>query len=335
MMSDIPIPNPPSAPRVAVGLPVRNGENYLGQAIDSILAQTFTDFCLIISDNASDDRTEEICRAYAAKDPRVIYYRQKENIGAAPNFNFVFEVSRSPYFRWAAHDDLIGPDFLRVCAEVLDRDPSLAVAHPRAAQIDAEGNVCGTFDGNSLAGGLSASQRLRWMLWVPEFTEMFGLLRSEVLRRTRLLGGFGGSDRNLLAEILLQGDKGCAPGYHFFRRDHPETLSRSLAPGRHSASAERFWYDPHSRLPVALLWPERLRRYLLAILGAPIPFTQKLACLGVLVERGLRRGVHRLSGRRLWNGRPMIGGPRPAPAEVPPRAGLTGPPPAGRAIVAP
>lgn len=319
-MSQIPTPNPSPPPKVAVGLPVRNGENYLEQAIDSILSQSFTDFCLIISDNASDDRTEEICRAYAARDPRVVYYRQKENIGAAPNFNFVFEVCRSPYFRWAAHDDLIGPDFLRVCVDVLDRDPTLAVAHPRTAQIDAEGKVCGTFDDTSLAGGLSPSQRLRWMLWVPEFTEMFGVLRSDKLRHTRLLGGFGGADRNLLAEILLQGDKGCAPGYEFFRRDHPESLSRTLAPGRHSAAAERNWYDPRSRLPLFLLWPERLRRYLVAIWGAPIALAQKLACVWVLAERGLRRGIYRLTGRKVCAGSPSIGGPRPLPAEVPRRA---------------
>lgn len=311
------IPNSVPSPKVAIGLPVRNGEKYLGLAIDSILWQTFSDFCLIISDNASDDQTEDICRAYAARDRRVIYYRQKENIGAASNFNFVFEMSRSPYFRWAAHDDVIGPDFLRVCAGVLDRDPSLAMAHPRAVHIDWDGQVLGTFDGDSLASGLPPSQRLRWILWVSEFTEIFGLIRSDVLRRTHLLGGFGGADRNLLAEILLRGDKGCAPGYEFFRRDHPGTLSRSLMPGRHSASAERWWYNPKSRLPVALVWPERLRRYVLAVLAAPITFSQKLACLWVLVERAALRGIHRLTGGVLLRGRPVIGGPRPAPTDAP------------------
>jgi hypothetical protein len=129
-----------------------------------------------------------------------------------------------------------------------------------------------------------------------------------------------------MGEILLQGDIGRAPSYQFFRRDHPGTLSRSLAPGRHSATAERNWYDPRARMPVFLVWPERLRRYVTASLGAPIAGSEKLACLGVLVERSVRRTVHRLSRGTLRAGRPAVGnrlrgsgahgGVPPAPAEV-------------------
>jgi glycosyltransferase involved in cell wall biosynthesis len=307
----------PTPPKVAIGLPVRNGQNYLEQAIESVLGQTFSDFTLIISDNASEDGTEEICRRFAAKDPRVVYHRQKENIGAAPNFNFVFKMSRSPYFKWAAHDDVLGPNFLRDCLDLLESDPSLAFAHPMAAQIDQDGKVNATFDADYLPGGLTPSQRLRWLLWVPEFNEFFGLIRSDVLRRTHLLASFGGADRNLVAEILFMGDKGCAPRYEFFRRDFPGAQSRNLAPGRHSAAAEMRWYDPKARLPVTMIWPERLRRYLMAVFAAPITPAQKLACLWVIVERGTRRGIHRLSGRTLLAGRPKIGGPRPSPAGPP------------------
>lgn len=308
-----PQPNPPPT-KVAIGLPVRNGQNYLEQAIESVLGQTFTDLTLIISDNASDDGTAEICRRFADKDPRVVYYRQKENIGAAPNFNFVFKMSRSPYFRWAAHDDVVGPDFLRGCVEMLDANASLAVAHPMAAEIDKDGRIRRTFDSDGLPGGLSPSQRLRWVLWVPEFTEIYGLIRSDMLRRTRLMGSFGGADRNLLGEILLQGDIGRAPACQFFRRDHPGTLSRTLAPGRHSATAERSWYDPRARLPVFMVWPVRLRRHLSAALGAPIPGSEKLACVGALVERGLRRAVQRLTRGAVFGGRPAIGNQLKTPA---------------------
>ena len=114
-----------STPKVSLGLPVYNGENFIAQAIESILAQTFTDFELIITDNGSTDRTPKICEAYAARDRRVAYSRNPENLGAAPNFNRAFALSSGRYFKWVAHDDLIAPEFLARCVKVLDNDPSV------------------------------------------------------------------------------------------------------------------------------------------------------------------------------------------------------------------
>src|SRR5436190_12174806 len=93
-------------PIVSIGLPVFNGERYLRQALDSLLGQDFQDFELIISDNASTDRTAEICRAYVAKDRRIRYYRNESNIGSAPNYRRVFELARGEFFKWCSHDDV-------------------------------------------------------------------------------------------------------------------------------------------------------------------------------------------------------------------------------------
>src|SRR3546814_12920885 len=93
--------------RVTIGLPVYNGANYLAAAIESILAQTVADFDLIISDNASTDATEQICRAYAGADRRIRYVRQPQTLGAAANFNLLARMSEKPYFKWAAPDDLL------------------------------------------------------------------------------------------------------------------------------------------------------------------------------------------------------------------------------------
>src|SRR4030081_743097 len=93
----------PGMTKVAIGIPVYNGSNYLAAAIDSILAQSHGDFDLLISDNASTDGTEEICRAYAQKDRRIRYIRQQKNVGAATNYNMVVGMTDSPYFKWAAH----------------------------------------------------------------------------------------------------------------------------------------------------------------------------------------------------------------------------------------
>ena len=101
-----------NAPKISIGMPVYNGEKYIREALDSLLAQTFTDFELIISDNASTDNTEKICREYMSIDNRISYFRQKKNLGALVNFKFVLEHAKSNLFMWAAYDDLWAPNFL-------------------------------------------------------------------------------------------------------------------------------------------------------------------------------------------------------------------------------
>src|SRR5262252_3377793 len=116
-------------PTVSVGLPVYNGERYLEESIDSILAQTYTDFELIISDNASTDRTECICRRYAAADARVRYYRNERNIGGYPNHSRVFSLARGRYFRFAAHDDVCDRQLLARCVEALELHPEAVLSY--------------------------------------------------------------------------------------------------------------------------------------------------------------------------------------------------------------
>src|SRR5574341_1733201 len=123
-------------PTVSIGLPVYNGERFLVEAINSLLAQTYTDFELIISDNASTDRTDEICMSFQASDARIRYYRQKTNIGGGNNANFTFKVAKGKYFCWAAHDDVYAPRFLEECVAVLDGAPEVVLSHTIVAEID-------------------------------------------------------------------------------------------------------------------------------------------------------------------------------------------------------
>lgn len=101
-------------PAVSIGMPVYNGEKYIIEAVDSLLAQTFTDFELIISDNCSTDGTSDICKEYTSIDSRVRYVRQDKNIGASANFMFVFQEASGEFFMWAAHDDLWDKSWLEV-----------------------------------------------------------------------------------------------------------------------------------------------------------------------------------------------------------------------------
>ena len=121
---------PDKVPRVSIGLPVYNGENYMAAAIDSLLAQTFTDFELIISDNASTDATEQICRDYAHRDGRIRYYREEVNRGAAWNFTHTFELARGEYFKWHAHDDLCARPCWSAASRCLMTTPPPCCAMP-------------------------------------------------------------------------------------------------------------------------------------------------------------------------------------------------------------
>jgi glycosyltransferase involved in cell wall biosynthesis len=128
-----------SRPVVSIGMPVFNGEKFIRQALDSLLAQTFTDFELIISDNASTDATGSICRIYAEQDSRIRYIRQQENLGALSNFQFVLNEARGEYFMWAACDDKWDRNWIMLLSNRLEDAKGCAV-FGRLVQIDENSN---------------------------------------------------------------------------------------------------------------------------------------------------------------------------------------------------
>jgi glycosyltransferase involved in cell wall biosynthesis len=128
-------------PLVSIGLPVRNGEQTVGRAIRTVLDQDYTHLDVVISDNASDDGTEEICRDLARSDTRVRYIRQPQNIGMIPNFYAVLHQARGSYFKWMGHDDWLAPAFVRRCVEVLDDDRSLILVTTRQGHVGAGGEI--------------------------------------------------------------------------------------------------------------------------------------------------------------------------------------------------
>src|SRR5262245_17693723 len=125
-------------PRVSIGVPVYNGERFLRPTLESLLGQTFGDFALIVSDNASTDGTEAIGREFAAADARVTYHRQPENLGLAGNYDFLVRQARTSYFKWATADDRCEPRFVECCVTVLDAAPDVVLAYPTARFIDSE-----------------------------------------------------------------------------------------------------------------------------------------------------------------------------------------------------
>ena len=271
------------SPRVSIGLPVYNGENYLALAIDSLLAQTFQEFELIISDNASTDGTAAICRDYAARDSRICYLREPENRGAAWNFNRLVGLAQGEYFKWAAHDDLCAPAWLSRCVEILDRDPDVVLAFTRHQPIDADGKPFSTSRNavNAAAqcpqfNSRSAHRRYLDVLKHCDWCyEMFGLARTAVMKRTALQRAYYGGDKMLLVELSLLGRFEEAPEVLFFPRQHAG--QSSAIP---TTAAQQAYVDPAARHRFSC--PDILRfngGYLALALKAPLPLTERGRCL--------------------------------------------------------
>ena len=231
---------------VTVGLAVFNGDNYLAEAIESILAQTHSNFELLISDNASTDRTAEICQHYAARDSRVRYHRNERNLGANPNFNRLVGPASGAFFKWMAHDDLLAPNCLEKSVEALQVNRNAVLCHTAVKMIDENGDgLC--INENKLQGTRSSrvSDRLGAMILEdPNCQSIFSLFRTDVLRRTRLFHIEHNGDRLLMVEAAMQG-----PFVHineplFLNRVHSKRYTaQSFTIARDNWA---FWYDTNS-----------------------------------------------------------------------------------------
>lgn len=234
--------HPRRTPKVSIGVPVYNGERYLDETLAALAKQTFTDIEFIISDNASDDATEEIARDWAKRDSRFSYHRATENRGAAWNFNRVYELSSGEYFKWAAHDDLIEPRYIEACVEVLDAHPETVIAHTGVARIDENGAPYTerpvTYTPIDSADPIERLHNVifRELSCLP----VFGLMRSMTLEGSGLIGAFDSSDRVLLGELALAGTFRLVEDELMLNRQHDHSSMRSYR-GRYERGA---WFDP-------------------------------------------------------------------------------------------
>jgi len=272
----------PFNPKVSVGMPVYNGERFVAEALDSILSQTYGDFELIISDNASTDSTEEICRLYAGRDRRIRYFRNPKNLGVGRNFRRTFELSSGEYFKWAAADDLCAPEFLKHCVEVLNGDSSVAIAFPRTAIIDEFGcKVSDNADSVDLQSP-SPSERLRKLLLNLGLCDaQYGVMPIRFLRQTTLIQDFAGADICFLAELCLYGKFHEIAEVMFFRRFHPGCSSRN----RSNVEVQHF-YNPGSHKELYLREWRHLYEKVRALCRAPLNFQEKVRVARLLLELG-------------------------------------------------
>ena len=208
-------------PHVSIGMPVYNEDKFIRQALDSILAQDYHNFELIISDNASTDETSKICQEYALKDSRIRYYHNETNIGSADNFNVVFHLASGPFFMWVSGHDLREPNYLAECVSMLSRNPEAVLCYSDALWIDINGKI---LEEMKIAIDFHEEENKdRFVKILYELTynyPIYGLIRSDKLRSTQLFKQFIGTDVLLLCELSLYGD--------FIRIPHPLIFMRRL-----------------------------------------------------------------------------------------------------------
>jgi glycosyltransferase involved in cell wall biosynthesis len=314
--------SPGRAPRVTIGLPVYNGEPFLVSTLESLLAQTFTDFEIVVCDNASTDGTAAIVQEYAAQDGRIRYDRNARNMGAVYNYNRTLALARGEYFKWSAADDVIRPEFLAQCVAALEADPALVMAYSRAAFIDEADRVIYRFE--------DVVQLKPWPKKVIPRAEqalaalfrdgsaahvlIFGLCRTDALRAMRPLGNYFGCDWPAVTELVLSGEIYEIPQVlSFYRRHQGSSSTYRRSP---SAKAQQQFYDPSvsGRLRQEFQLRRRYLEVFRSIARANLPPAQRVRIAMAAIYSILRRALWR-AGYEL---RSALGYPdefRPAPVD--------------------
>ena len=266
--------------RLTLGLPVYNGERFLAASLDALLAQTFTDFELIISDNGSTDGTGAIAGRYESIDPRVVYFRHPRNLGLAFNHNFVIEQAHGEFFKWVSDNDLYAPDLLQRCIDALDSRPEIVLAHAWTALIDDTGQITNTLEYPLTTDVPDVVERFRSVLYTPGpgHDDIYGVIRMSVLRQLPPHGSHHLADRTFVADLALHGPFHNVPDFLFFRRGHFMHVGWTASSIRRRCTN----LDPRRanrwRNPAVRLVAEYLLAYVAAIRRAPISPIDRWRC---------------------------------------------------------
>ncbi len=274
--------------RVSIGIPVFNGAPFLRETLDCIVDQTWRDSEIVISDNASTDETPEICRAYAAADPRIRYHRSETNGGSAWNFNRVITLSGGTYFKLANADDLCDLRLVEKCVEILDSHPEVVACFGRTTLIDEQGRRLRDYDDDLDLRSPDPCQRFLTALRRLGLVNMMqGVVRLDALGKTGLMEGYLGSDMVLVAELALHGQFHEIDERLFYRRMHGEAFS-----GLTSLDEQAAYMVPAQKGRAQLYFWRHYAGYLRAIRRSPLRRLEKLALLGRIARRAVgARGV--------------------------------------------
>ncbi len=260
-------------PLVSVGMPAYNAEPFIAAAIESVLGQSLTNLELIISDNASTDATFSICQRYAATDPRIRLERSAANVGAHPNYRKVADAARGTYFKWAAANDLVAPNYLESCVRTLETRPDAVLAFGSTVLFEHDPLQGAPYDDQMNIADEQPFLRFRRCLERMRLNNVLnGVMRLDTLRATSLMPNYMGADILVLAELALAGKFIEVPATRFYRRMSPEAATRLQ-----SYEAVRRHHFPAGRAR-ALFQAWRLALgYWSAVMRARLPLGQRIA----------------------------------------------------------
>jgi glycosyltransferase involved in cell wall biosynthesis len=284
----------PAEPLVSIGLPVRNGGRYLGEAVRSVLDQQHDRLELVISDNASDDATEEISRQFARSDTRVRYHRQSQDIGLVANFNSALHLARGTYFKWMGDDDRLAPSYVSRCVEVLDDDAALILVTTQQAHVGPDGAVeSASYEGTGLRSAQPVERLSELLRLLNEsrllLDPLYGMMRrAPVARLPRPIMLF--EDQVFAARLALAGPFAHLGEVLSYRRSKPFP--------RLAVTARRLGVPPwHASMATTLQCRELLVAIREADLGPGERQQARAAIARMFVRRQWLTAAHR--GRKL------------------------------------
>ena len=268
-------------PKVGIGIPVYNGETWLAETVESILRQSFTDFRVMISDNASTDRTAAIAARFAESDSRIRYHRNETNVGVFRNFDLTLEMCGSRYFKWCAVGDRIDPSFLEQAVCALDSQPEVSLVYSRTRLIGSLAHVPDIQEVDLALDSDDVVSRYKEYLTRARLNSPFhGLIRTEALLKTGLNKPFWGSDECLVAALLLQGKFVRLADELLFRR--VERSTSTVAKSREEL--EEFYSVELNEMHSFASWKFE-KQLLVDILRTRLNYRHKASILAYLMRR--------------------------------------------------
>ena len=289
------VSSPP--PRTVFGAPLHNHVDFVGPALDSLLAQTRRDFALVLVDDRSDDGTDAVARAYCERDPRVFYQRNPTRLGLVGNWRRCFELARelypeAEYFAWASDHDLWHPHWLETLCRELDANPEVVLTYPVAQRITADGQVVRQRGGFETLGMSCAATRVRQGCSRMHAGDMvYGLVRVRSLARAGTFRRVLEPDRLLMAELAVQGQFRHVPQALWQRRfDNTAMRARQRRAIFHRRRPVYSWLWPWLVRPAVFAWVYGVR-------GAGRPAIGRLRGLSLAVSYSLGSLGHVLHRR--------------------------------------
>jgi hypothetical protein len=267
-------------PKVSIGMPAFNAEAHIGAAIESLLGQTYGDFELIISDNASTDGTRDVIERYLAIDARIRYERQATNVGANPNYRYVARLARGDFFKWSSSSDWCAPSFLDACIDLLVCHCDTVLAVPRTRLFEQDLRSFSDYDHDLAVLGESPSERIWQVMGLFLNNAMNGVIRCSALRRTRPIESFYGGDVVLLGGLALLGKFRLVEERLFYRRMQVATatsMQDEVALSRH--------HYPEPTVDSLAQFSRVQLGWLRVVGSAPIEVSEKFRALKYIAKR--------------------------------------------------